>query len=115
MDKDQHLTDEEMERMFEEGFDFDDVIGKSTSFTIVGILDEDSRWNLDATVKYSLTKNGVDWVTNEFPVSTADDDYDSALATTMLGVANLLGNPRMLARMRKKLDKQLIQSEEEVL
>lgn len=115
MDKDQYLTEEEMEQMFEDGFDFDDVVGKETSFTIMGMLDENNRWNLDAKVRYSMTRNGIDWVTNDFPISTADEDYDAALATTMLGVASMLGNPRMLARMRKKLDKQLIQPKEEVL
>jgi len=106
MDKEKHLTDEELGRMLDEGFDFEDVVGQEVSFKVTGIIDAKGRWNLDAMATFGLTKNGMDWVTNEIPISTADDDYDSALATTMLAIANALNNPRMLAVMRVKLDTQ---------
>lgn len=107
MDKEKHLIDETLGKMIDDGFDFEDVIGQEVSFKVTGMLDDKGRWNLDAEAVFGLTRNGVDWVRNEIPISTADDDYDSALATTMLAIANALNNPRMLAVMRVKLNEQI--------
>ncbi len=108
MDKDKHLTNEELEKMLEEGFTFDDVVGQRMSFDILGMVNEDGRWDVKADATFALSKNGADWVVSEIPISTTDADYDSALATVMLGVVNALNNPIMLARMRKNLDKHTI-------
>ena len=108
MDKDKYITDEELEKMSEEGFTFDDIVGQKISFSILGMVNEDGRWDVKADATFALSKNGADWAVSEIPIATTDDDYDSALATVMLGVVNALNNPMMLARMRKKLDKHTI-------
>ena len=108
MDKDKHLTEEEMEKMLEEGFTFEDIVGQRISFNVLGMVNEDGRWDIKADATFALSKNGADWATSEIPISTTDDDYDSALATVMLGVVNALNNPMMLARMRKSLDKHTV-------
>ena len=105
MDKDKHITEEEL---LEKGFTFDDIVGQKMSFSIVGMVNEDGRWDVKADASFALSKNGADWVVSEIPISTTDDDYDSALATVMLGVVNALNNPIMLARMRKNLDEHIV-------
>jgi hypothetical protein len=108
MDKDERVTEEELEKMLEKGFDFDDVVGQRISFNVLGMVNENGRWDIKADATFALSKNGADWATSEIPVSTSDDDYDSALATVMLGVVNALNNPMMLARMRKSLDSHIV-------
>jgi hypothetical protein len=108
MDKDERVTEKELEKMLEKGFDFDDVVGQRISFNVLGMANENGRWDIKADATFALSKNGTDWATSEIPVSTTDDDYDSALATVMLGVVNALNNPMMLARMRKNLDRHIV-------
>ena len=109
MDKDERvIPEEELEKMLEEGFTFEDIVGQKISFSVLGMVNEDGRWDVKADATFALSKNGADWVTSEIPISTTDDDYDSALATVMLGVVNALNNPMMLARMRRNLDKHTV-------
>jgi len=103
MDTKEHLTDEEFESMLEEGFDFEDVIGQKVMFKILG-LKQDERWNIDAVATFAVSLDGLQWSEKKIPVTTSDDDYDSALATAMLAMANAINSPRFLAGLRKNLD-----------
>jgi hypothetical protein len=103
MDKKEHLTDKEFDGMLEEGFDFEDVIGQKVSFIVEGIR-EDGRWNVEAEADFSLSVDGIQWANKRVPVTTTDDDYDSALATAMLALANAINSPKFLASLRKELD-----------
>jgi len=109
MDQNKHLTDEGLEQMLEEGFDFEDVVGQKISFDVAGFKNEDGRWDIDAKAEFYLSNNGEDWAGSEFPISTSDNDFDSALSTVMLGVVNALNNPKLLATMRAKLNDTLPQ------
>jgi len=104
MDKKKHLTDKEFEKMLEKGYDFDDVVGQRVSFSVIGMRDVDGRWKVDAKANFALSVDGVSWADKDIPVSTVDDDYDSALATTMLAMANAINSPRFLASLRRELD-----------
>lgn len=103
MDKKKHLTEEEFEGMLDKGFDFDDVIGQRVQFSVLGIK-HDEQWNVEAVADFALSLDGLQWAEKKIPVTTSDDDYDSALATSMLAMANAINSPKFLASMRKELD-----------
>ncbi len=103
MDTKKHLTDEEYESMLEEGFDFDDVIGQKVQFKILG-MKHGERWDIEAVANFALSLDGLQWAEKKVPVTTSDDDYDSALATSMLAMANAINSPKFLASLRKELN-----------
>lgn len=106
MDKKEHLRDDiEIQRLLEEGFDFNDLVGQEVSFKVTGIINKENKWDLNALVSFGVTNNGVDWARSETPISTTDDDYDAALANVMLKVVNVLNDPETLAFMRLSLNK----------
>lgn len=103
MDKKKHLTDEEFEKMLDKGFNFDDVIGQRVQFKVLG-MKHGERWDVSAVANFALSLDGLQWSEKKIPVTTSDDDYDSALATSMLAMANAINSPKFLASMRKELD-----------
>ena len=59
---------------------------------------------INAEAEFSMSLNGMDWASITVPITTSDSDYDSALATAMMGVAGGLNNIELLARMRYMLN-----------
>lgn len=104
MDKNEHINKEELDRLIEQEFDFDDIIGHKVDFSILGSKSEDGLWTINAEAVFSMSLNGMDWASVTVPVATMDADYDSALATAMMGVAGGLNNPELLARLRYMLN-----------
>ncbi len=104
MDKDEYINKEELDKIMEQEYDFNDIIGHKVDFSILGSKSEDGLWSIKAEAVFSMSLNGMDWATVTVPVATMDADYDSALATAMMGVAGGLNNPEILARMRYMLN-----------
>lgn len=104
MDKDEYINKEELDKIMEQEYDFNDIIGHKVDFSILGSKNEDGLWSIKAEAVFSMSLNGMDWATVTVPVATMDADYDSALATAMMGVAGGLNNPEILARMRYMLN-----------
>ena len=104
MDKDKYLGEDRIEELLDEGFDFEDIVGQRMSFQITGMKEQDDQWRVTGKAVTAMTINGVDWEEAQIPVSTLDDDFDSALATVMVSLAGTMNNPRMMAKLRIKLD-----------
>lgn len=104
MDKNQHIDKEELDKLMEQEFDFNDIIGHKVDFSIMGSKSDDGTWAINVEADFSMSLNGLDWASITVPVSTIDTDYDSALATAMMGVAGGLNNRELLARMRYMLN-----------
>jgi hypothetical protein len=110
MDKKEHLTDEEFEKMMDDGYDFDDVIGQRVQFKVLG-MKHGERWDIEAVADFALSVDGLQWAEKKVPITTTDDDYDSALATAMLAMANAINSPRFLTSLRKQLNEYTVLSE----
>ena len=109
MDKDKHIVidEKEIKRLIEEGLNFDDIVGHKVNFDITGAKNiEDGSWVINAEAEFAMSLNGMDWASVTVPFVTMDADYDSALATAMMGVAGGLNNPELLARIRYLLNQQ---------
>ncbi len=113
MDKKEHLTDKEYDAMLEEGFDFDDVVGQKVMFSIFGMRNNE-RWDIDAKADFSLSLDGIQWAGKQVPVTTSDDDYDAALATAMLAMANAINSPKFLAGLRKELNSYVVMETKDI-
>jgi len=108
MDKNEYLSKEdreELEELIKTDFDFNDISGHKIEFSITGFKSE-MGWSIVAEADFSMSLNGAEWVTVNIPVQVDDSDYDSALATAMLGIASGLNDPEILATMRLQLNKQ---------
>lgn len=103
MDQDKYIK-EELDRLIDQEFDFDDIIGHRVEFSITGTKNTDNSWAIDIEALFSMSINGLDWASVKVPVSTMDEDYDSALATAMMAVSGGLNNPELLARIRYQLN-----------
>jgi hypothetical protein len=110
MDKDKHIkiepTKDELDKLIDQEFDFEDIVGHRVEFSILGSKSDDGTWTIDAEADFAMSLNGMDWASVTVPVSTYDADYDSALATAMMGVAGGLNNRELLARIRYMLNQQ---------
>lgn len=100
MDKEEYIN-----RLLEDGFDFNDVVGKNLKFELVGVENEDGTWTLKTKASTGMTLNGVDWEEIEFKDLVVDNGFDEALATQMLSFMTDLNDIRKLADLRIKLNK----------
>jgi hypothetical protein len=97
----------EVEKLLDEGFDFEDVVGQHMTISITGIINENGLWTIEAEGKYAMSLDGVDWVGSEVPVSTADESYEAALASSMMAIAGALNDENVLARIRYGLNQRI--------
>lgn len=104
MDKEKHITDDELAKMLEDGFQFDDITGQQMQFKIDGIIGDGGKWTVGADASTSLTVNGVDWAIEEIKIKAIDGNFDDALATIMLSLIGQMNDPKFLASLRKQLD-----------
>jgi len=104
MDQDEYINKEELDKIMDQEFDFDDIIGHKVDFSILGSKNTDGMWSITAEAVFSMSLNGMDWASITVPVATMDQDYDTALATAMMGVAGGLNNREILARLRYMLN-----------
>ena len=91
MDQDEYINKEELDKIMDQEFDFDDIIGHKVDFSILGSKNTDGMWSITAEAVFSMSLNGMDWASITVPVA-------------MMGVAGGLNNREILARLRYMLN-----------
>ncbi len=80
MDTQKHITEEEV---------LEGITGQIFSVDIEAHLDDTGKtWNALGNAKFSITRNGEDWVDTEYSVKAYDNEPENAYATIMLAISN---------------------------
>jgi hypothetical protein len=95
MDTQEHITEDEL---------LEGVTGQTFSVDIEAHLEEGgTSWNAKGNARFSITKNGQDWVDTEYTVKAYDNEPENAYATIMLAISNFFDDAGM-TELQKKLE-----------